>query len=71
MEIFEIQTILLSLVEISLKEGNEQKASHIAKLSQEAARLFEQWDYKFKYILCFSSRPEKSRFHKYILSSNP
>lgn len=45
MTIFEIQAILMSLVEIALKEGNDQNASHIAKLSQEAARLFEQWDY--------------------------
>lgn len=45
MEINEIQTILISLADIALKEGNNQDASHIAKLSRDAARLFDLWDY--------------------------
>ncbi|MHB8061452.1 MAG: helix-turn-helix domain-containing protein [Ruminiclostridium sp.] len=45
MEINEIQTILISLADIALKEGNNQDASHIAELSRYAARLFDLWDY--------------------------
>ncbi|PYG90286.1 helix-turn-helix protein [Ruminiclostridium sufflavum DSM 19573] len=44
-EINEIQAILLSLVDIAVKEDKNQAASHIAELSRDAAELFELWDY--------------------------
>jgi len=41
----ELQSILLGLAEIALKEGKDQDASHLAELSRDAAKLFELWDY--------------------------
>lgn len=45
MGINEIQIILIQLADIALKEGNDQDAFHLAELSQDAARLFDLWDY--------------------------
>lgn len=43
--IHEIQTTLLSLADIALKQGNDQDAADLAELSRNAAALFGQWDY--------------------------
>lgn len=40
----EVQMILMSLVEIEIKEGYSQKASHLAEISQKVIKLFELGD---------------------------
>lgn len=40
----EIQTILISLTDIALKEGHDQDASDLAEISRKTAQLFDLWD---------------------------
>ncbi|MBD7913376.1 helix-turn-helix domain-containing protein [Clostridium cibarium] len=40
----EVQMILMNLAEIEIKEGESQKASHLAELSQKVMKLFELGD---------------------------
>ena len=43
----QLQTILLTLMEIALKEGRPEDARHIADVSEGTARLLESWEFNF------------------------
>ncbi|MGN0397148.1 MAG: helix-turn-helix domain-containing protein [Candidatus Fimimorpha sp.] len=43
----EIQTILMALMEIALKEKRMEDAEYIADVSQKSAKLFDLWEYNF------------------------
>ncbi len=44
MAVQEVQTGLLHLLDLELKEENMQNASHLAKLSKQLAKMFELWE---------------------------
>lgn len=45
MELNEIQTILMSLVDVELKGENHENASYLAEICREMIKLFDLWDY--------------------------
>ncbi|OPX42262.1 transcriptional repressor DicA [Ruminiclostridium hungatei] len=70
MESNEIQSILISLEEIALKEGNNEDAARLAEISCEAAGLFGLWDYcSFVAPLQVASHQENVRDSISILKS--
>ena len=44
-EVKEIQTILLKLMEVHLKENKIEEAEYIADISHKTAKLYDLWDY--------------------------
>ena len=44
-ELQKVQSILLNLADISIKEGNAQNALDISDLSRQSVELFGLWDY--------------------------
>lgn len=44
-KISEIQTVLISLADIALREDNTQNAYGLAEIARKSAKLFDLWDY--------------------------